>query len=391
VKKVQFYFGLLWRPVLVVSLLGLLLIGALFFQLNDHVAYSNAEAAQHSQSKSLKLILNSPINLPKDTPELIAQKLAGSHIVWTRRVSVMFGIISVVGFFFVARSWHTRRIAVMATIMYATSTWFLITARLGSADILLTLLPALFMIRIWLGITAKRKLALLCSTLLAASFLYIPGGVWFLLFGIVWRNKKFLKEVRTVPFWYFITCIFAFLICLIPLMFGVIHDYNAIRSVLGIASLPTITGYAHTVKDVILSLFWRADRTPYLTLGKSALLDGFSIITLLLGVYAYGKRYKLDRSKLLFAGSLLSLLLIGFGGPVYIAILLPFVYLFIAAGLAWLLQQWFTVFPKNPLARNVGLGIVIVTVGLSVFYNVFRYYVAWPHIPQTKQVYNLKP
>lgn len=381
----------MWRPVLVVSIVLIILVTGMLFQLNTHVGYSTTEAAQFAGNKSVTQVVRMPINIPKNLVELIAQRLTAPHIVWTRRISVLFGLVSIAGFFFVVRSWHTRRVAIMGTVMYATSTWFLITARLGTAEIMLTLIPALFLIRIWLGVTAKRKLALLCSTMLTATFLYIPGGVWFLIAGIVWRHKKIISEVRTVPFWYFISCVVAFLIYLLPLLYGIIKDPVTIRHVVGIYSLPSIIEYATVIKNTMLTLLWRAQYTTSLTLGASALLDGFSIIVLVLGIYAYIKRRKLDRSKLLFGGSALALLLIGFGGPVYIAVLLPFIYLFIAAGIAWLLQQWFTVFPKNPIAQNFGLGIVIIAIGLSVFYNTFRYYVVWPHIPQTKQVYNLKP
>jgi hypothetical protein len=56
---------------------------------------------------------------------------------------------------------------------------------------------------------------------------------------------------------------------------------------------------------------------------------------------------------------------------------------------ALLLQQWFTVFPRNPLARLIGVLMVSLLVVLSAYYNTRHYFVAWPKNSQTEQVFGI--
>jgi len=74
-----------------------------------------------------------------------------------------------------------------------------------------------------------------------------------------------------------------------------------------------------------------------------------------------------------------SLLLIGTYGVSSISWLVPFLYLFIAAGIALLLQMWFSVFPKNPIAKYVGLLWIGLIVVLIAYYQGTRYFVGYSH------------
>jgi hypothetical protein len=107
------------------------------------------------------------------------------------------------------------------------------------------------------------------------------------------------------------------------------------------------------------------------------------------GVYWYFFLRRLDRTKLLLGGlvggAILSALSID-----ALPILLPFIYLLAGAGMTLLLQQWFTVFPRNPLARNIGVGLIAVLLAFVGYYHMHRYFVAWPHTPETKQAYSLR-
>ena len=110
----------------------------------------------------------------------------------------------------------------------------------------------------------------------------------------------------------------------------------------------------------------------------------------LLGIYAYYNKRKLDRTKLIAGVLVLGTVLIGLQGSVSMILLAPFVYLLITAGVAYLLDQWLTVYPRNPLARFIGVSLIILTVGLSCLFNLRHYFVAWPNAPATKQVYKYK-
>jgi uncharacterized protein YqhQ len=84
----------------------------------------------------------------------------------------------------------------------------------------------------------------------------------------------------------------------------------------------------------------------------------------------------------------MSALLVALNGPVPLSILIPFAYILIAAGITFMLQQWFTVFPRNPVAKNIGVAIMTLAVVTTTFYHINHYYVAWPNAPQTIKTYN---
>jgi hypothetical protein len=86
---------------------------------------------------------------------------------------------------------------------------------------------------------------------------------------------------------------------------------------------------------------------------------------------------------------ILSLILTVLNGWLAMTIALPMFFVLVSAGLALFLQQWFTVFPRNPLARTVGITVVSFVVVLAGYYNLRHYFVAWPRNPDTRQVFNL--
>lgn len=85
---------------------------------------------------------------------------------------------------------------------------------------------------------------------------------------------------------------------------------------------------------------------------------------------------------------LIGAILIALGGSLDLSIVMPIVYLWIAAGIAYLLQQWLVVFPRNPIARGIGYGLIIIAVSLSCAYNLRAYFVAYPHDPTNQSVFD---
>jgi hypothetical protein len=69
------------------------------------------------------------------------------------------------------------------------------------------------------------------------------------------------------------------------------------------------------------------------------------------------------------------------------AILLPFVYLAVMSGIIELLNNWFAFFPRNPMIRNLGVALISIMIGLSCYYHLYNYYIAWPNAAETKSSY----
>ncbi len=103
----------------------------------------------------------------------------------------------------------------------------------------------------------------------------------------------------------------------------------------------------------------------------------------LLGTISLVKDHKLDRSRMMLATTLVSVGLIAFGGLDKLVILIPTIYILASLGIAHMINSWLDVFPRNPLARNVGVGIICTVVAFTSFYHLNRYFVAWPNTPET--------
>ena len=108
------------------------------------------------------------------------------------------------------------------------------------------------------------------------------------------------------------------------------------------------------------------------------------------GVINIIKKWKKSRSKYVVISIFVGILLIGLGTTVSNIIIMPYLILLLGSGLGWLLQQWLTVFPKNPFAQNIGLVFIVIAVIMTATYNTYRFYVAWPHMPTTEANYNIK-
>jgi hypothetical protein len=137
----------------------------------------------------------------------------------------------------------------------------------------------------------------------------------------------------------------------------------------------------------ILGITVRSNGNPLFWVGHAPLLSAVEVILGALGAY-YLSREAPRRGLFLFICAVLGIVLISIGGPVTLACLVPVLYLFIATGLDHLLGQWLSVFPRNPVARTAGMGVVCIMLLFSVLYQVRAYYIAWPHNDATRQAFH---
>jgi hypothetical protein len=141
--------------------------------------------------------------------------------------------------------------------------------------------------------------------------------------------------------------------------------------------------FGHT----LLAIGIQSEGTPDLWLGHAPLLDIIQLILAAIGIYACARRFRSGRNPFLLLGLLLGIVLISFGGPVAIGLLLPFLYLLVASGLFKLLNDWLAVFPRNPIARFTGIFIACALVFFSVLYQWRAYFIAWPHNTTTRATF----
>ncbi|HUP26039.1 MAG TPA: hypothetical protein VM124_00130 [Candidatus Limnocylindrales bacterium] len=378
-----------WRPLLaalaVVVVVGILLtfrIGSL-----THGA-SLAEREYINTLQSGRQILNEPIFIVHKLPVYILFKLNIHRIGVYRLVSVFMAASMVVSTYFILKRWYSLRVALLGSWLALSAAATLHIGRLALPEASFLLFMPMVAAIVWMHTTTRPHLALVMLSFLTGFSLYIPGFFWLIVALYIWQRKDFWEAIKTMRGELQLLCGFIIIFCVLPLGLSAIQVPQNLLLAAGLPThLPSISQIGKNILAVPMQLFIRGLNNPIYNLGRLPLLDVFSTVMIALG--AYSLRYNLThmRTQLVLGGAILFGILIAAGG-LPVTVLLPLLYLLAAGGIGFMLQQWFTVFPRNPLARIIATTLVSVTVVMASFYNINRYFIAWPQTPATRQAFN---
>ncbi len=307
--------------------------------------------------------------------------------------NTIFGVLAVLAFSKLVQLWYGGRTALLSSIMFISSAWMLHVSRYASNDVLyLAALPVLFYTQIGIK-QAKKPLWLFCGATIWGLALYIPGLVWIV--GVqVWLLRKEIKRLwQLMPGLRSRIALGSLAFVWLPLLASYIfRSFAHLFTWLGFPThFPAFIELIKQFAAVPIHLFIHGPKNPELWLGRTPVLDIFSLTCAALGIYFYAKHFKAARSRALFSIFAVSWVLVALGGPVSLSLLVPLLYVFVACGLGFLLHDWLKVFPRNPFARSFGIGLIILAVTASSFYNLRAYFVAWPHSTDTISVFTHKP
>ena len=379
-----------WQPLAVYGAMALVLLAGLYWRLGSLLpGYSQSELGTYNAGMSLHNILHSPLNAPF---LLLTKGLSYAlphNLVAGRLAATLCGVVVLLLFAALLDRWHNMRTAILGTILFGLSASFLHVSRAGTPEVLLFGLFVLTACGFWLKQT-NHWLALLVCFILTACLVYVPGMLWFIVAGLLWQWKTidqvFKKHLLTVTIG-----TLALLAALVPLGWDVYKDHGLIRPLLGLpAQWPTISAMIRNLLNVPFHLFIHNDVNPVAWLGTAPILDAFSLTMFVLGGYLYLRNIKLIRTPLFLTLLIAMAALIAVGGSITLTIIMPFVYLVIAAGIAYLTDQWFKVFPRNPIARSIGWVSVIILVAIACGYQLTHYFVGWPEATATHQVFTVE-
>jgi hypothetical protein len=73
-----------------------------------------------------------------------------------------------------------------------------------------------------------------------------------------------------------------------------------------------------------------------------------------------------------------------------LALGLPAVGIFMAAGLRYLYIEWRSVFPRNPIPKSLAWLLMVLVVSVQLIYGLSYSLIAWPHTDATKTTYVVK-
>ncbi len=388
----------IWQILLATAGVALLCL-LLWFRLGS-LTHGNAaavEVASRASADSWQVILDNPLNAPYTMVLRLVTMTGHDGITSLRLISTLFGALAAVMFYFVALQWHRKRVALLASWLFISSSWFLHVARLGSPDILWLVSILAIVVLLTPNRRARKSSLALPSTLIALScVLYVPGMVWLVLTGVVLQRKNIREAwAATEVTWQRILSIVASTVVLAPLVYSLARSLELIPHWLG---LPSGSGLHALVPTTILqnligvpnSLLFHSSFDSVHWLGNLPLLGSFEIIMFVLGLYFYATHLRAARTRLIVLLAGIAWLLVGVIGLNAISLVVPVVYLLLAAGIAYILHLWLIVFPHNPIARTVGITSILLAVMLTSIYQTRGYFVAWRYNSDTSQVFHTK-
>lgn len=352
---------------------------------------SPAEFSAKNHSLNLEAILKKPINAPHN---LLAYGFHSAHLGWRtslRLSSAVFGAALIYCFYLIVRAWFSGPIGVMGTILLATTPLFLVSARQGSAEIMLFGTSALLAIYLWCGRRDQKDLPFLVLAVAATLAIYTPGLIWWLAGTLIICRRRLLAFIEDVSVSTLLLACLLSAIIIMPLVIALVKDWTIINQLVLIpAHLETVILTLKHLAWMTLAIFIRAPYHNNLILGRLPVLSLLQVALLAFGIYAL---WSAAKAKLfsLFGTVVFAIVAAGFNNDMaLLALGVPALAIIVCAGLRYLFIEWRGVFPLNPLAKSLALSLMWVIVIVQLLFG-FRYAViAWPNTVDTKSIYVLK-
>lgn len=381
----------MWQPILLYGGLFAGFAGLLLFRLGTLLpGYTGQEAQAFQASTSLREIFHHPIDAPFTLITYALTYVSAHSYLLGRLTAVLFGLGALVAFCWLLQHWYDRRVALFGTVLFGCSALFLHTARFGAPDVLMFLVIMLIACGVWLKKSSSRLALLLCFGI-SAALLYVPGMVWVVVLGVIWQWKTIDRIFRN-HLWMVSLGGLLLAAAVAPLGWALYRTPELWKTLVGLPATgwPQVGEVLSNLYQIPMSFFFRyVDASPETWIGHLAILDIFSIAMLVLGGYVFVKHARLQRVKLVAVALVVSIALISLGGGVHISILIPFIYLLVAAGVGFLFTRWFQVFPRNPIAHVLAVVLLSLAVVTACGYQLRHYFIAWPRNSETRSVYTL--
>ncbi|HEY1064276.1 MAG TPA: glycosyltransferase family 39 protein [Candidatus Saccharimonadales bacterium] len=352
--------------------------------------FAGAERQLPSLTDSLQSLWNDPLSLPFTLSQAFVAAIAPSAGYTVSRLpAVLLGLLLVALIYWLLKQWYGTRLALFGVLLLITAPWFLHVARVASPSIQYALAMSIVLVLAMLWHKKERPRKLLYATALAAAgLLYIPGAVWLLICVLLAERHTIIGSIKHNTLHTTLASLLG-LAALTPLIHSLIVDWHRYASYLGwFGGLDKITDYGQQFVLVWWHIFVGGYTNPTYNLAGLALTNIFMTLSFVVGLYLYSRHPKATRTRLLLALWLVATALVTLPGPVHISLLLPLVIVVVTGGIGYLLHLWLKVFPRNPLARWFGIGLVALVVLFAVGYNLRSYFVAWPNNADTRTTFS---
>lgn len=350
---------------------------------------SSQAQVEVNQSASLHTIFNNPVYAPHKLLLWATSKL-WPHNLWAARLpAVLIGLALLACLFYILQKWFGRTVGLLATLIAGFTPWMLLASRQAEPLIIFSLPLALGAILLALPKSAHKNLLFGLLVVAVACSLYVPGLIWLLLLALVYRRQGFAEIISGIKGAVKSLWICVGLVLAVPFAWSLATNWHTNKILLGLpAHLPTPLIFAKDIAWSLLALVWRTPYHDSWMLGRLPALNIALAILAGFGVYAM-LRLARAKAKLILVYAAGAILLAALNSSLQFEImLLPVVFIFIAAGIRYLYFEWHSVFPANPIPKLLALAAIIAISGLSVLYGIKASLVAWPNNSETKASYH---
>lgn len=335
--------------------------------------------------------------------QAIFVKTLGNTIFALRVAPALMGVAGVIALYYWATDWFGKRVGLFAAFFMAVNPWVVVISRDGFRAAMTPLLVAT--VAYFGGKAYKTKLAryyvftgvalglgaytYTAYQLMLAAVLGLTG--YLILFRRDWFKTQFKN---------FGIGLIAFFIVIAPLGWFAIHHPESFARASGTSVLnpdlnkgkPVETLLDSTMKT-LLQYNFVGDSNPRHNVPAEPHLNTFVGIMFVLGVLIC--LFTLHKSKYfsvlaISVAMMLPSMLTAEGLPHGLRSIgsAPGVLLLAAIGLSYFLGRWYTIFPINSIARNVGLGFIVILLIATGLQGYKAYFVAWAGNPDTYRAYD---
>jgi hypothetical protein len=319
------------------------------------------------------------VHLPYQLLQKASISIFGVHELSIKLPSLLFAFISALFFFGVLRLWFRRNVAIITTIILATSSQFLLHAQLGSPEIsyLLWGTTILYCTSMLARTKKYHTFWLLFSSLIAGLSLYSPFGLLALIaLGvtcIVHPHARFIITKQPVSI--LILTALVFLVVITPLAIATYQSNDVLKQLIGIPSdFSTLTWASLSQAAASYIDFSNPISGDTIRPAYSLVI----ILLLIIGLFRLFTAKYTAKSYILTIWFIFTLLALFISQAPTIFSLTP-VMLLVAFAVDYLIRSWYGLFPLNPYARVAGLiplGVLVVGItwsGLEHFVYGYHY------------------
>lgn len=378
-------------PLLIVGGFAMTLLSYRLFSLPTDVA-NTQEVISYQQSSSFRTVVDSgPIHLMPKLSNLALHAFTANPLAG-RITSVVIGFVAIISFFLVCRSLFGERLSVAASILFTSSTFFLALVRSGEPYSNFLSLFILFAFTLLVFRKNQTDWLLVPLSLLFLWLITTPGGIFVVATMIGLKIKWLVRKIKESSKVSLITSILLLVIGAALLIYSGLQASSTKLIIKELVGVPVHLDIYDSIKNLyyipkaILYGFFPGDWQYWL--GGQPILDALSSFLFIFGVYHILRTPKLQRfSSLLTIFGVVSIWIAFSDNMLHIITLLPFIYLVIGFGLQAVVFEWRKIFPKNVLARSIGLGVIGIVLLIGIWFQSFRYFIVQPKTPEVKNSY----